>query len=396
MIKDKKILYISPRYFFPANDWAKIVFYNTVKELSKYNEIDYLTNVSKEDFSYNFKEAKNLVNEFSYDLRDVSKQNFWYLFLSFLKKDSYFFRKYHTKKMKNMISEMMGKNKYDIVWLESAFMTTFSKFIKDIDPNVKIVSRSHNVEHLLLKRIASEEKNIFKKYLIKRESIFWENLEFEYLDFIDYFFTISESDRTFFLNKMPSLLEKTQVLLPWVDFEKYQFTHLTTEKNLVFIGMMDYFPNIQAVKWFKEKVFDEIWIFDKEIKFYIVWKNASSEIKKMASDRIIVENWKNKDLEYFNKARIFIVPLLSWSWIKLKVLNALAMGKPILSTKIGLEWISLHHGENVFCSDDPEVWKSLILQNIWKSETLENIAENGRQFIEENFSWEKNISKIRL
>jgi hypothetical protein len=134
--------------------------------------------------------------------------------LSFLKKDSYFFRKYHTKKMKNMISEMMGKNKYDIVWLESAFMTTFSKFIKDIDPNVKIVSRSHNVEHLLLKRIASEEKNIFKKYLIKRESIFWENLEFEYLDFIDYFFTISESDRTFFLNKMPSLLEKTQVLLP--------------------------------------------------------------------------------------------------------------------------------------------------------------------------------------
>ena len=95
MIKDKKILYISPRYFFPANDWAKIVFYNTVKELSKYNEIDYLTNVSKEDFSYNFKEAKNLVNEFSYDLRDVSKQNFWYLFLSFLKKDSYFFRKYH-------------------------------------------------------------------------------------------------------------------------------------------------------------------------------------------------------------------------------------------------------------------------------------------------------------
>ena len=57
MIKNKKILYIAPRYFYPANDWAKIVFYNTIKELSKTNELDFITNISKEDFKYNFKEV---------------------------------------------------------------------------------------------------------------------------------------------------------------------------------------------------------------------------------------------------------------------------------------------------------------------------------------------------
>lgn len=396
MIKNKRILYISPRYFFPANDWAKIVFYNTAKELSKYNKLDYITNVSKEDFSYKFKEADEIFSKFLYDLRDVSKQNFSYLFLSFLNKDSYFYRKYHTKQFKKMIDEMFYQNDYDIVWLESAYITTFAKYIKEKYPQVKIVSRSHNVEHLLLKRIALEEKNKFKKFLIEREANFWEKIEIESLDFVDKFFTISENDKNFFLEKKPELKEKTEVLLPWVDFEKYNFTHLTIEKNIVFIGMMDYFPNIQAVKWFKEKVFDEICIFDKDIKFYIIWKNAWPEIKALASDRIIVEDWKNRDTEYFNKARIFIVPLLSWSWIKLKVLNALAMWKPILSTKIGLEWINLVNGESVFESDDPEVWKSIILQNIWKSETLERIAENGRKFVEQNFSWKWNLEKINI
>lgn len=396
MIKNKKILYISPRYFFPANDGAKIVFYNTVKELSKNNKIDYVTNLSKEDFSYNFKEASKIFSNFLYDLRDVSKQDFFYLFLSFLFRDSYFYRKYHTKKFQKMIDTMLYENEYDIIWLESAFCTTFAKDLKQKYPHIKIVSRSHNVEHLLFERIAKEEKNSLKKYLINREAEFWKKIELESLDFVDKFFTISENDKKYFLKLKPELKEKTEVLLPWVDLEKYNFTSLTKEKNLVFIWAMNYFPNIQAVKWFKENVFDEISIFDKDIKFFIIWKNPTKEIKDLANDRIIVEEWKNKDTDFYNKTRIFIVPLLSWSGIKLKVLNALAMWKPVLSTNIWIEWISLKNNENVFVSDDKELWKKIILQNIWKSETLEKIAENWRKFVEENFSWKKNIKNIEI
>ena len=116
----------------------------------------------------------------------------------------------------------------------------------------------------------------------------------------------------------------------------------------------------------------------------------------MASQNIIVEDWKNKDTLFFDKARIFVVPLLSWSWLKLKVLNALAMWKPILSTRIWLEGIDLENEKEVFCYDDPGSWIDTILKNISKSETLETIAENWRKFAEKNFSWEKNISKIEI
>ena len=76
MIKNKKILYIAPRYFYPANDWAKIVFYNTIKELSKTNELDFITNISKEDFKYNFKEVHQFFDKFWFAFRAVTKQNF--------------------------------------------------------------------------------------------------------------------------------------------------------------------------------------------------------------------------------------------------------------------------------------------------------------------------------
>ena len=72
------------------------------------------------------------------------------------------------------------------------------------------------------------------------------------------------------------------------------------------------------------------------------------------------------------------------------------MWKPILSTRIWLEGIDLENEKEVFCYDDPGSWIDTILKNISKSETLENIARNGREFVEENFSWEKNMSKVNV
>ena len=72
------------------------------------------------------------------------------------------------------------------------------------------------------------------------------------------------------------------------------------------------------------------------------------------------------------------------------------MWKPILSTRIWLEGIDLENEKEVFCYDDPGSWVDTILKNISKSETLENIAKNGREFVEENFSWEKNMSKVNV
>jgi len=121
---------------------------------------------------------------------------------------------YFTNKFKKMIDEALSKKDYDIIWLETAFCTGYAEYIKEKKPLVKIVSRSHNVESLLLERIASEEKNFIKRYLIKREAVFWKEIEFENLKHVDKLLTITQNDAEYFLEKDESLKTKTEVLLP--------------------------------------------------------------------------------------------------------------------------------------------------------------------------------------
>lgn len=396
MIKNKKILYISPRYFYPANDWAKIVFFNTIKELSKNNQIDYITNVAKEDLLY-INEAIKYITNFKYILKNVSKQEIIKLLKSLILNKSYFFYKYYDKKILDYIDELFNKNNYDIVWIESAYMTIYAKYIRKKYKNVKIVSRSHNVEYLLLERIWQEEKSFINKFLINKEARYWKNIEWHYLNYCDKIFSITECDKNELI-KINNLIEnKIEVLYPWVDLIKYNNkTWITNEKNLVFIWTMSYFPNIQAVKWFKENIFDEIIKIDKDIKLYIIWKWATDEIKKLASINIIVEDWINSDVFYFDKSRIFIVPLLSWSWLKLKVINAMSMWKTVLSTTIWTEWIPIKNWNNLFETDNIDEWKKIILEYIWNSEKLNTIWNNWRKLIEEKFDWQKIFNKVNL
>lgn len=396
MIKDKKILYISPRYFFPANDWAKIVFLNTIRELSKNNELDYITNLSNEDLEF-LEESYKYFKQIKYIIKDVSKQNIFKLLKSFIYNKSYFYLKYYDKKILNFIDELFRNKNYDIVWLESAYMTIFAKYIRERYPKTKIISRSHNVEYFLLERIYTEEKSLLNKLLIKREAKFWKYIEWEDLRYCDKIFSITEFDKEALTKLNNSIKSKIDVLLPWVDLERYNNkSWITKEKNLVFIWTMNYFPNIQAVKWFKENIFDEIIKLDKDIKLYIIWKQATEEIKNLASNNIIVEDWINNDVFYFDKSRIFIVPLLSWSGLKLKVINAMAMWKPILSTTIWTEWIDIKNWVNIFESDNIQEWKKIILDNIWDDKKLDNIWNNWRKLVEEKFNWEKIFNSLSL
>lgn len=132
---------------------------------------------------------------------------------------------------------------------ESAYCTVFAEEIKKIDPNVKIVSRSHNVEHLLLKKNSIRRKKFLKKYLIEREAVFWEKFEMEPLKFVDKFFTITQNDKDYFLKLNPDFT-KNRSLASLSRFWKNTNLLLYKRKNLVFIwsyGLFSKYPSSGVV-----------------------------------------------------------------------------------------------------------------------------------------------------
>ncbi|MFK7780216.1 MAG: glycosyltransferase family 4 protein [Candidatus Gracilibacteria bacterium] len=397
MIKDKNILLISPRFVYPPNDGAKIVIFNTIKELSKLNNIDYITNISEEDYTY-LEGIKPFINNSFYIDKDATKQNLFLLLKSFIFCTSYLFLKYYNKKILNKIDDFFSKNNYDIVWLESAFSTLYAKHIRSKYPNVKIISRSHNTECVLLSRIGNEEKNVFKKYLINREAKFWKKIEIDYFNYVDKILPISPADKDYFISRKSDIFSKTEVLYPGVDTEKYNNNQgITNKKNIVFMGALNYFPNIQGINWFLKEIFPKVLEKDNEIKLIIVGNNALENLEEYKNNKNIeIVNGTNDDVKYFNKAKIFIVPLLSGSGIKIKVLTSMSMGKAVISTQVGVEGLDISNGENIIVCDNNNEWVGSILSLINNDEGIKKLGINARKFILKNFSWEETFRILNI
>lgn len=211
---------------------------------------------------------------------DVKKQHLFLLLRSLFTRTSYLYLKYFRQAFIDKLDEFLGAKEYDIIWIESSYMSFFAPHIKEKYPNVKVFIRSHNVEFLLLQRIHDETKNPIKRFLLKREIDFMKIQEVEMMKKADKIFTISLVDRKMFMDKDATLEAKLVMLYPVVDFTKYKKSLVPSEKNIVFIGSMDYLPNAHGIEWFVDKVFPEVEKAHPDVKLYIVGNGMPKSFHK--------------------------------------------------------------------------------------------------------------------
>ena len=389
MIAGKKILFITPRFLYPPNDGAKIVFFSTFKYFCEKNEVDVISNISKQDTRY-IPYIQNKVSRLSTIVFDVKIQHFLLLFQSLLFWKPYLLLKYLRPVFTKKVDEFLSTKEYDMVWIESSYMSFFIPHIREKYPQIKIYLRSHNVESLLLQRVYDETKNPFKRLLLKREIIFMEKQETLMMQQADKVFVISPIDEQTFLSIAPSLSNKLSLLYPTVDFEKYKKSSLPTEKNIVFIGSMDYLPNAHGIQWFVEKVFPEVEKIYPDVHLYIVWKWMPASFNKWTSRKnIILDRGVKEDVYYYDMARLFICPLFSWSGIKIKIINAFACEKAVLSTTIWVEGLKVSNNQELFIQDTPEWWVKVIAEVLWKDEELNRVAQKWCMYAESNCNPQK-------
>lgn len=396
MLQWKKILFVTPRFFYPPNDGAKIVFFWAFKYLSENNEIDVISNISQNDKKY-IPYIQNKVKKMSFVNFDVKKQHFFMLLRSLITWKSYLYLKYFRQSFIQKLDDLLSTKEYDIVWIESSYMSFFVPHIKEKYPHVKVFIRSHNVEFLLLQRIHDETKNPLKRFLLKREINFMKEKELEMMTFADKIFTISLVDRSVFLENNSSLESKLVMLYPVVDFQKYKKTSVPKEKNIVFIGSMDYLPNAHGIEWFVNRVFTEVEKVHPDAKLYIVWSGMPKSFNKWKQKpNIILDAGVKEDTYYYDLAQIFICPLFSWSGIKIKIINAFATGKAILSTTVWTEWLEVSDKKHIFIWNTQEEWIQILNQNLWNQEVLQKVGDEWNVYANCSFNADAVFSKLEM
>ena len=165
------------------------------------------------------------------------------------------------------------------------------------------------------------------------------------------------------------------------------------EDVIVFTGAMDYWANVDAVKWFAEDVFPHITKKHPAVKFYIVGSRPSKEVAALASDSVVVTGAVSDVRPYLAYAKLAVAPLRIARGIQNKVLEAMAMGKYVIATSAAMEGIPYDETLDVSVGDTIEIMANKIDVQLEKQSPL--IASNrNRDFVKATFSWEKNLNRL--
>lgn len=162
----------------------------------------------------------------------------------------------------------------------------------------------------------------------------------------------------------------------------------------MFFGAMFRPENYESCIWFIENVFNKILEVDKSFKFFIVGGNPNKKLYKYSNENIIITGFVDDVREYFNKSLCMVVPLLSGAGIKIKVLEGMSAGLPILTNEIGIEGIPASNNDFIYCNNPDEYFEGIFsLKN--DINKAKNIGDSAKEFIKENFNLDKSYKKYK-
>lgn len=167
------------------------------------------------------------------------------------------------------------------------------------------------------------------------------------------------------------------------------------EEVLVFTGAMDYWANVDAVRWFADQVFPKVLQYHVEARFYIVGARPSAEVKVLGRREGVVVTGAVEDIRpYLIHARLAVAPLRIARGVQNKVLEALAMGKSVLATSMAVDGLKLPFGLDVRIADTPQAMADFVVQALRERDFLPRYSAVNRNFVEMRYSWNKHLERL--
>ncbi len=391
-----RILQICNKAPYPANDGSSIAIYNMAKGLYENEAELYLLTINTKK---HFKEDSAVPTEFKTKThyrsiyKDTSPSTFGAMMNLLLSKDSYFICRFYFKEFEDALIETLQKSSFDIVQLEGLFMAPYIDTIRK-HSKAKITLRAHNVEHLIWERHIANEKSGIKRWYLKVQNARLKKFEAESFAKVDAIITITDADKTYIQKEFKPL--KVNTCITGVDMNDYQQMQGKTKENTLFsFGSMDWMPNQEAVDWFLTNCWKKIRDKNPQSKFVIAGRHMPTKFKTLGLPGVeIIENVSNNH-EFYSTYDIMLVPLLSGSGLRIKIIEGLAYGKAIVSTRIGAEGITVVNGEHLILADSPDEFVNAMNRLLASASEKNKLQQNAKQFAKEHLE-NKQITKQLL
>lgn len=259
-----------------------------------------------------------------------------------------------------------------------------------VPSNVARVLDAHNVVTNQVATTAKVERSAVKKLILKREEKYLRTFEVNITNRMNLCLTCSAVDKE--AMRFLGVTSKIELTENGVEEGYFKLVQKITDKqNLIFVGALDYDPCEKAVWFFLEAVLPLIRRKYSGVKFTIVGRNPSNRLRRAAEqdDKVILTGRVPDVREIVRSASVFVVPILSGSGTRLKILEALAMGIPVVTTSRGVEGIEVISGRDVLVADSPNEFAEAVCLLLQDKMLSEKLRKSGRQLIEKKYTWSR-------
>jgi polysaccharide biosynthesis protein PslH len=400
-----KILQVCKKFPFPPKDGEVIAINTLSKSLTTLGaEVTLLTmNTSKhrvdvadlpEDFYATFKTV--------YDVEVNNDITIWGGFKNLFEKESYHVTRFINDAFAQKLVEILRGGHFDVVQLETVFLAPYIPYIRQ-NSNAIIALRSHNVEHEIWKRVAEVTNFLPKRWYLNFLNRKLRRFELDNIQHCDILLPITARDeRIFKLLGYKGASVVTPVGLSSRDY-KPNTKSFYRPLSLGFIGALDWMPNQEGLRWFLEKVWaieanrempqsSNIETKNKKqsisianFALHIAGRNAPNWLRQLKAKNVVFHGEIADAQDFMNEHSVSIVPLFSGSGIRVKILEAMMLGRVVLTTSMGLEGIPAEDGNHVLIANSDYDFIEKIEFCRKRPDLLRGIGERARQFAVENF-----------
>ena len=268
---------------------------------------------------------------------------------SLLNNQSYHVERFRSKGLEEHLIKTLQENNFDIIIFETIYLAVYADIIRKYS-NAKLVLRAHNIEHTIWKRLSDNLPLGIKKIYLSILTKQLEQFEIKSIPKFDAILCISSVDKKWFENRSHSIPVKT---IPFgIDMDERVHEKPTfSTKNIFYIGSMDWYPNLEGVCWFLKNIWQSVHKKYPELIFRIAGRNIPEALKAIDTSGIEIVGEVENAQQFMEENGILVVPLWSGSGVRIKIIEAMSVGKLVITTSIGAEGIEAKDKEDILIAN---------------------------------------------
>ncbi|MFH0992618.1 MAG: glycosyltransferase [bacterium] len=299
-------------------------------------------------------------------------------------------KEFYDQEMRERIHAAARSGRFDLIQFEYLEMAHWAREIKQY--NIPLVLMHHEVQHSALRT-----KRDHQRSFVSSMELFWKwmkvlNYEISIAALYDRIIVVTDDDRTALTDYDASL--PVQVIPAGVDIQYYEkeMPSPVREHSLVFVGNFRHFPNEDAMLFFSQEILPRIVQTIPEVTLHIVGADPTHPITNLHNGNTIVVHGRVDDIRpHLASASLFVAPLRYGAGMRLKILEAWATKKAVVTTTLGAAGIGARNGENIAIADSPAKFASAVVELLQDHKRRNTLAENGYETAR-SFDWAFNVA----